>query len=53
MKKTIILFLFAAVLAGCGSGGGYYPDQFLKTRGTAIVNQKGDEVYLYGFNIGN
>lgn len=54
MNKILVLFLFVAVLTGCGGGGGkYYPDQFLRTKGTSIVNQKGDEVYLYGFNIGN
>lgn len=53
-KIFLIVSMFGLVfLSSCGQNGRFYSDQFLKTSGTAIVNQKGEEVYLYGINIGN
>ena len=51
MKKTILIFyLFLVILFKL-----VYADElyFLHTRDTRIVNEQNEEVYLYGFNLGN
>lgn len=54
MKNIVIGLpvLLILLLGGCASNNRYFHGQFLKTKGSKIVDQKGKEVYLYGVNIG-
>lgn len=54
MKNALIVLSVSClfIFSGCGSNNRFFHNQFLKTRGSKIVDQKGEEVYLYGVNIG-